>query len=223
MRRVCLFTVLFLLLISSCSKAEDSQSYEGNETLKNVLKTKGESAVWSRELESELLKERLSVHHNISDKIKLSPEILVVSNVPETELTGNTAEKIYPHLLDFGSLDTENLSKTAGDVVSDFCQALIQNIYSAETIMDSGSIFSFVFFVNDLEKQFFQSEISVSEDGSTSNPAFTDFLIGTSFLSGEEVQVPVRLFSENKICDISLFVNEKNKKIKQIKIDSIKK
>jgi len=199
-----LFSILFLF--SACSKTESDASFNGNGTLKSLLVTKGESAVWTNELESSFLTETLETHDKISKDVNLTPEVLNISD--------SDSEKIYPQLKDFGSLDTESLSSESNKIVKDFFDAVSTDLLSAESLMKSGSVFSLVFFADDLEKGF-----SGKKQAEEDSKLFTSYLIGSSYLSGQEVQIPVRLYNGKKFADITVFVDEKDNKISQLKID----
>ncbi len=112
MKRVKFFIFILPFLFSSCSQTESDSTYSVNDTLKSVLVTKGESAIWTNELEPKFLTETLESYDKVSKDIKLSPEVL---NIADSD-----AEKIYPQLKDFGSLDTESLSVSTGKIIKDF-------------------------------------------------------------------------------------------------------
>lgn len=210
MKRVCLFVFSFLFLFSACSKTDNGSSYNGNETLKSQLVTKGESAVWTNELEPKFLTETLESHEKISKSLKLSPDILNIAD--------KDTEKIFPQVRDFGSLDTEGLSPVTRKLVKDFFEAVSTDLFSAEIFMKPDSVFSLVFFADDLDKGF-----TGKKQAEENSKLFTSFLIGNSFLSGSEVQIPVRLYNGKKYADISLFVDESDNKISQIKIERMGK
>lgn len=206
MKRVYLFIFSLPFLFSACSKTESVSTYNGNDTLKSVLVTKGESAIWTGELEPKFLTETLESHDKVSKGINLSTEVL---NVADSD-----SEKIYPQLKDFGSLDTESLSVSTQNVIKEFFDAVSSDIFSAENLMKNDSVFSLVFFADDLEKGFTGKKQSDDE-----TKLFTSYLIGNSFLSGSEVQVPVRLYNGKQYADITVFIDENDNKISQLKID----
>ena len=206
MKRVKFFIFILPFLFSSCSQTESDSTYSVNDTLKSVLVTKGESAIWTNELEPKFLTETLESYDKVSKDIKLSPEVL---NIADSD-----AEKIYPQLKDFGSLDTESLSVSTGKIIKDFFDAVSSDIFSAEHLMKNDSVFSLVFFAEDLEKGFTGKKKSDDE-----SKLFTSYLIGSSFLSGSEVQIPIRLYNGKQYADITLFIDEKDNKISQLKID----
>lgn len=202
----------FILSLFSCSKAENNDQYfQNNSTLKSLVTTKGESALWTTEIEKELLTSNLSKHDEINPHLKLSTEVFAVASAKN--------EKIYPYIENFGSLDLEGMSKEAYNLAEEFAKCLCSDIYSAEKLMANDSLFSFVFLIDDLEKDVFKRKIQSSEDEEGSCK-FESYVIGSSFLSGQDVQVPLRLYTgTGRTCaDLVLFLNEKENKIKQIKI-----
>lgn len=207
-----IFLFLFLILTVSCSKGESADSYENARgPLKMTLAVKSEAAVWTNEVEGALLTEDIRKKEDIHENVRLVPETLTIVN--------SNSEKIYPFVEGFGSLDLEGFSEKGLNLAYDFCDALCEDINSAERLMAPGSMFSLVFFAEDLT-DFFEKYGSSSD----TNNAFSSYLIGQSFLSGDDVQVPVRLYFNSKehYTDIRVFLNEKEGKIKQIKIVRIK-
>ena len=198
------FECLFPLILLSCSRTEGSVSgsYD-SDTLKNLMKVKGEATLWTGEIEPEYLTESLRNHEEIAENVKLSSETF--------SIVSDKSEKIFPYIEGFGSLDIESLGEKARTNAEGFCNCLMEDFYSAESYMYSSSVFSFVFFLDDLKNGFFSEEEEMK---------FSSFVLGSSFLSGDDVQIPIRLYADSKdrFVDIYIFLNEKDGKIRQIKI-----
>lgn len=205
--RLGVLTVSFLLFFSCSHNKPGFVEANGEDTLKTLIGIKSESALWTHEIEDKALSSDLSYINGISSGVRLSPTVLSASSVGES--------KIYPTLKNFGSLNSESLKTESRNLVRGFCKSISDDLYSGVDYLEGDSLFTFIFFIDSLEKAFEGENIKSNKN------LFKDFYIGASFLSGDEVQVPVRLVKGKTNVDISLFINEKINKITQIKIDCI--
>lgn len=213
MKRFSFFTAAFFLFAVSCSNSgQVTSSATGENTLKSKVSVKSEAAIWTSELEKNILTENLSENPYIGKSVSLKPETMNVSSAFSEK------EKIYPELKGFGSLDSDDLKKESRQLVSDFCNDLIngKDLYASSKYVAKEKLFSYVFFADDLRSNI---------DSGDSEIRFSKFYIGKSFLSGKEVQIPVRLYvvSGAKYVDLSIFVSEVSSEITQIKIENIEK
>lgn len=216
-----LIFIVFSVLFAACSNSGSSSenAFDGENTLKRKVSARSENVVWTYEMEPEILTKDLSHTEGISDNVAKEPYIANLSVFQK--------EKIYPEIKDFGSLENESLKKSTYKLVSDFFSVFNSSankassetttIYDGEKYIRKDSIFTYVFFLEDLKQYFagksFGTEIS-----------FYRFVIGKSYLSGKEVQVPVRLYVKDlkNYIDVNVYVDESENLISQIKIERIK-
>lgn len=230
MKRVLSATFLLsALLFAACSNSgtSDEKLIDGENTLKHKIAAKSETSIWTYELEPETLTKDLSRSEGFSENVQVEPYIASLSIFQN--------EKIYPELKDFGSLENESLKRSTYNLVSDFFQTFITStkktnepssdgssitstIYDGEKYIRKDSIFTFVFFLEDLKLHY--------EDFGKPDSKFSfyRFEIGKSYMSGKEVQVPVRLYVKDlkNYIDVNVFVDETANLISQIKIERIK-
>lgn len=207
------FVPLSFLLVVSCSNSgQVNSTVSGENTLKSKVSVKSEAAIWTSELDKDILTEKLTENPFIGKNVTLNPEAMNVSS------QASENEKIYPELKGLGSLDSDSLKKESRKLVSDFCNDLIKgkDLYVSSKYVAKEKMFSYVFFVDDLKSNI---------DSGKHEIGFSKFYIGKSFLSGNEVQVPVRLYvnSGAKYVDLSIFLLETSSEITQIKIENIEK
>lgn len=214
MKKVFFPVISVFILLSACSAPQNgsNQASQSN-TLKTLVKTKEESAVWTRELESVRLTKSLKQTESVSDSISLSPDVLKVSSVQ--------SPYVYPRLDDFGSLDVTELPDAAWNKLCSFCDAVSKDLYSAESLFKRENLFSFVFFADDLKNKFFDGELPASDEENTD--LFTDYIPGKPFISGDDFQVPVRFFLNKDFFDSMIYISADGSKVTQIKILKIEK
>jgi len=208
MNRFIFCTVVFLFCLTACSKAQSEVQINEFKTIKALVTNKSEAAVWTNELEPGLLSATSIGEMKIAEGVYPTKNLILVAE-------SNNDEKIYPQIKDFGSLNTESLSSSSRKLAASFFDALCNDVFTAETYFKPESVFSLVFFSSDLENGFLKNR----EQKKEGEKLFTSYLIGSPFLSGSEVQVPVRLYKNKEFVDISLFIDEKQNKISQVKIE----
>lgn len=206
---------VFLLIFVSCSNPENLSTENSlDETLKSLVSVKTEAAVWTSEIEGDRLTAEYSRKDFIDQNVKVSTETVKVSSFIE--------DPVYPILSGFGSLDVSGIPVSTLDTVKNFCTDISKNIFSGESYFDKSSLFSFVFFIDDLEKSFFETKILEPEEESK-NLFFDSFICGKAFYSENQMQVPVRFYKDKNILDVLLFVSSESNKISQIKITGMEK
>ncbi|MCF0242369.1 MAG: hypothetical protein HUK25_07000 [Treponema sp.] len=214
------FLPLFLLfLFFSCSNSENvTETIDSSDSLKSLVNGKTESALWTKEIEGERLKKDISRTDYVSSSLRLTSEVMKVSSYPE--------DPVFPFIEGFASLDISNIPVSTIQIVKDFCSAISKDIYSGETFFNRESIFSFVFFIDDLENIFFNrkiDEIYIIQTEESLKPVFSNFILGKGFQSEHEIQIPVRFFYQTEHLDIILFVSTETNKFSQIKITGMEK
>ena len=202
-----LFFVFCILIFFSCSNS-GNVTYTGSdgETLKKVILNKEDAAVWTRELESVRLTKKLNQIDSVQDSVSLTPDVLKITNIQN--------EKIYPFVKDFGSLDISELNEEIYKTAQDFSDALSNDLFSVQSYFSEKSLFSYIFFLEDIKTVFFDGVIPKSEQ-----KVFDKYLIGKGYESGDEIQIPLRFYKESGNIDLSIYISKDDLKISQIKID----
>ena len=96
---VFLFLPLAIVFFSCSNGNQIDLSLGSEETLRSLSMKKEEDILWTREIESVRLTKDINTSSSVSSVIKLTPEIILLSEVEKSPL--------YPNLTGFGSLDTK--------------------------------------------------------------------------------------------------------------------
>ncbi|MBP3709847.1 MAG: hypothetical protein J6I73_05530 [Treponema sp.] len=202
---------VFSLLLASCADSKSFILVDTSETLRSQSDARDADTLWTRELEAMRLFQNIEERESIEKSIPLTPFTVIAA--------ASNYDAVYPFLSGFGSLDTSLISQELRAVLDTFVQAILSG-QSADRCMARGSLYSYVFFMNDMQagwKQFFGSDMP---EYSESHPLFSTVLYGAPFIDEQGAVIPVRLgFSRGSIDVLLCFENaEDGYKINQIEI-----
>ena len=207
---VFLFLPLAIVFFSCSNGNQIDLSLGSEETLRSLSMKKEEDILWTREIESVRLTKDINTSSSVSSVIKLTPEIILLSEVEKSPL--------YPNLTGFGSLDTREISIELKAFLNKFSES-VKKWTLDEKLMEADSLFSLILFKYDVEenwKTFFGRDFNVDEK----NPLFESFIYGEPFIAETNVIVPVRFKTNKEHLDLHLYVNTSGDfKITQILIE----
>ena len=226
---ICFAAVLFCNSLLSCSNGSQGAGVlDESTTLRSTAESLYTSTLWTEELEVDRLTAKVNAVSGISEKLNLTP--LVVS-----ARVSSDAEKIFPSLENFGSLDTTLISSPLRDMLSSFCEA-VSTYEDADRFMLKESLYTLSLFYSDFERIFStcfdfsepQASEQTPEAGESSDEApvtekkrfFDSFVLGQPFLDGRYYEVPVKFFSKEATMTLSVYCFEESGswKIDQIQI-----
>ena len=187
MKKILLAVMLFSILFFSCSKRNVISEAEQISTLKSLSEKKIKEVYWTDQSGSGRLQENISKIPGIASDLRVSPIMVLISQDQNTP--------IYPVYSDFGSLDISSLPENILSIVENFSKAIISG-EDADGFMVKSNLFNLAFFYEDMR--------------GSGRLNFTDYLIGEPFGSGDEYEVPVRLYSSSSKTDIRLFLVQEN-------------
>lgn len=161
--------ILIVALFVSCA-ASVEESEVKDETLKSSAENFERSSLWSNEIESDILKEKLPAVKNISSKATLSPASVALASVD--------SKTVFPNFKDSFSLDISSMDKDALKVLDSFFYSL-ENNADFEKYFETENLYSLVIFLHD----FFEVK-----------PNILNHVAGEPFFSDGIYQCPVRIF-----------------------------
>lgn len=228
MKKNFLAVSMLIVFFASCSQ-NSNVTYTGidADTLKKVVQNKEDAAIWTRELESVRLTKNIRQIDSVADSIRLDADVVKVTAIQ--------GEKIYPVIKDFGSLDVSEIPVNIYQSSKNFADSLSADLYSVLSFFNPSSLFSYVFFLEDLKVKFFDGalpqkpvkNVEAGDDEINSSVddfyVFDKYIIGKSFMSGSEYQVPIRFYMRSNYLDVFIYISEENNKVSQIKIVSTSK
>lgn len=241
------FLALFSFALLSCSNSTDekTQAYSF-ETLKDETLEIDSKITWTEEMEKGRLSEKLKTPDGLGNKVRKS--VLSVSAAK------NQAEKIFPSLSDFGSLDTRLVPLNLKSAVLSFCEAFSKN-ENLSSFSRKESLYNLALFSYDLNENLPEYEIFFDSEDKNENPAgnsdelknenskddsgnleksdkiekterkfFDSYKIGDPFIDGANYEVPLILFSHEKILVLETYWTLESSKwlLDQIQISQIK-
>ena len=215
------------MLIYSCKNTTETKlAYTESDTIKKSVKEKEQDITWTQEMENGRLSEKIT-----RSAVKIGPD--VIYNKEFFKISSDKKNPVYPELLDFGSLDTRNLSSSVKEKLNKFCSSISsENHTGADAYFARKYIFNYVFFVQALENgwkinfnQDYPHKKTESESESeTEEGIFTKWLFGEPFIGTEIIQIPVRFYASCGIIDVTIYLNSSgNNEIYQITINRWKK
>lgn len=241
------FLPLFSFALFSCSNSTDEKIQTSTfETLKDETIEIDSKITWTEEMEKGRLSEKLKTPDGLGNKVRKS--VLAVSAVK------NQAEEIFPSLSDFGSLDTRLIPLNLKSAIAAFCEAFSKNqslsAFSRKESLYSLALFfydlnenlpEYAIFFDSKEKNENLAENpngnseEVSKDDSV-NPEksdkiekiekkfFDSYKIGEPFIDGANYEIPLILFSHEKIITLETYWTLENSKwlLDQIQISQIR-
>lgn len=197
--------ILIVALFVSCA-ASVEESEVKDETLKSSAENFERTSLWSNEIESDILKEKLPAVKNISSKATLSPVSVALASVD--------SKPVFPNFKDSFSLDISSMDKDALKVLDSFFYSL-ENNADCEKYFETENLYSLVIFLHDF------SEMKKNVLNHT---------VGEPFFSDGIYQCPVRIFlktndKKNSSVDIYAYLKKTNQewKIFQLEIFSLNK
>ncbi len=224
---------LFSFVLFSCSNSADEKIQAAAfETLKEETLEIDSKITWTEEMEKGRLSEKLKMPEGLGSKVRKS--VLSVSAVK------NQKEDIFPSLAGFGSLDTRLIPLNLKSAISAFCEAFSRN-ENLSSFSRKESLYNFALFGYDLNEifpeyaLFFSSEAKneTSDENSkvdsgklekSEKKFFDSCKIGEPFIDGANYEVPLILFSDEKILALETYWTIENSKwlLDQIQISQIK-
>lgn len=200
-----LFLFFILSVFFSCSNSNVSDISEIKENLFTKTNKEQSKNLWTRELESVRLVQKIDEDAKVLSTIKLTPEVI---NVSEIEFTD-----VYPFLDGFGSLNLSEIDENLLNFINESAKN-IQYFTLEKLKYENTSKQSVVFFMNDLKEnysvKFNQKFPELSEEVQNSENAvkvFSSYLIGEPIVDEKNIIVPIRFFNEKKFVDIQFYIN----------------
>lgn len=200
-----LFLFFILSVFFSCSNSNVSDISEVKENLFTKTNKEQSKILWTRELESVRLVQKIDEDAKVLSTIKLTPEVI---NVSEIEFTD-----VYPFLDGFGSLNLSEIDENLLNFINESAKN-IQYFTLEKLKYENTSKQSVVFFMNDLKENFSvkfnQKFPELSEEVQNSENAvkvFSSYLIGEPIVDEKNIIVPIRFFNEKKFVDIQFYIN----------------
>ncbi|WP_296012568.1 hypothetical protein [uncultured Treponema sp.] len=197
--------ILIVALFVSCA-ASVEESEVKDETLKSSAENFERISLWSNEIESDILKEKLPVVKNISSKTALSPASVALASVD--------SKPVFPNFKDSFSLDISSMDKDALKILDSFFYSL-ENNADYEKYFETENLYSLVIFLHDFSEM---------------KPDILNHAAGEPFFSGGIYQCPVRIFlkandRKNSSVDVYAYLKKTNQewKIFQLEIFSLNK
>ena len=223
---------IFSILMFSCNNTSETKLvYTESETIKRSVEEREKETTWTHEIEADRLSERIT-----RSSMKLGSDVSYTKDL--FKISKTRQEPVYPEFSDFGSLDTRNLRPAIKEKLNNFCKSISAiNHSGADAFFSKKYIFNYVFFINDLEKNwklYFEKDYPAekatdttsadTEISSDENTIFTKWTFGQPFVGAEIMQIPVRFYASCGIIDVTVFLNSSgNNEIYQITIDRWKK
>ncbi|WP_296028751.1 hypothetical protein [uncultured Treponema sp.] len=194
--------ILIVALFVSCA-ASVEESEVKDETLKSSAENFERISLWSNEIESDILKEKLPAVKNISSKTALSPSSVALASVD--------SKPVFPNFKDSFSLDISSMDKDALKVLDSFFYSL-ENNADCEKYFETENLYSLVIFLHDFSEM---------------KPNILNHVAGEPFFSDGIYQCPVRIFfkandKKNSSVDVYAYLKKTNQewKIFQLEIFS---
>ncbi len=194
--------ILIVALFVSCA-ASVEESEVKDETLKSSAENFERISLWSNEIESDILKEKLPAVKNISSKTALSPVSVALASVD--------SKPVFPNFKDSFSLDISSMDKNALKILDSFFYSLESNA-DCEKYFETENLYSLVIFLHDF------SEVKTN---------VLNHAAGEPFFSDGIYQCPVRIFlkandKKNSSVDVYAYLKkiEQEWKIFQLEIFS---
>lgn len=206
--------VLFSFFIGCSNTQNEELFYNDIDTIKEYVLDKENNITWTKEIEGEILLQDISSNSSIQKTEFYTPEAVKVLK--------NYQNPVFPSIDNFGSLNTENLSKQTKEFLNEFCTEISNNIYSnPDRYFKNSFIFNYVFFRKELIDNwpvFFNTEFPVLPEDFNQNteesennqdkkepiPIFTKWYLGEPFVGEDLVEVPVRFFTQNGNIDVTI-------------------
>ena len=194
--------ILIAAFFVSCEASVEELEVK-DETLKNSAENFERISLWSNEIESDILKEKLPAVKNISSKTALSPSSVALASVD--------SKPVFPNFKDSFSLDISSMDKDALKVLDSFFYSL-ENNADFEKYFETENLYSLVIFLHDFSEM---------------KPNILNHVAGEPFFSDGIYQCPVRIFlkandEKNSSVDVYAYLKkiEQEWKIFQLEIFS---
>ncbi len=238
------FVTLFSFALLSCSNSTDEKiQTPALETLKDETLEIDSKITWTEEMEKGRLSGKLKTPDGLGNKVRKS--VLSVSAAK------NQAEEIFPSLADFGSLDTRLVPLNLKSAISSFCEAFSKN-ENLLSFSRNESLYNLALFSYDLNENLPEYAVFFDSEDKNENPAkisdelknenskvysgnlekpdkiekefFDSYKIGEPFIDGVNYEVPLILFSHEKILSLETYWTLESSKwlLDQIQISKIK-
>lgn len=203
---IAFFSLIFLFF--SCSNGQDEQglgiTYDN--TLRKQFQSRFEGVNWTEELDAELIADRKKLAPNLFSRRSLSTvEAASVISVPD-------AEKIYPSVAGFGSIDVREIPSSLRTMLTGFCSNLLRVSHDRTR----GGLYSAL--ASDILSGR-QYMLSIYLYDTAAYPAADRFFLGSPMIQGEYYEIPVLFHSSEGNWIVSLYavLQEDVWKIEQIR------
>lgn len=198
-----LFPVTFLFI--SCADSSGSKiSSSEFLTLKEEVLDFNKKTNWTDAIEPDRLSSNIKKVNKIASNVKLSSTSLAARSFTEDEI-------LYPHLKGFGSLNTALVPPGLRTLISDFYEAFSAG-KSLVSLTKTESIYVLALFYYSLKNNFpeYDAFVSKIKEGNSKDDSklFNRIIIGEPFIEGINYMVPLRLYSDEKTLDLTLFCAE---------------
>lgn len=174
-------------LCLSCSMEKVHLEEEEDLTLRKTVNTISSETFWTQELDASILSESVKGADGVSRSTTALPENVFASGNEEDYVP------VYPGLKDFPTLDTRILNQSAKSNLNGFCNAVVEK-KSADSFMDSSSIYALVIFNYDINRE---------------GKKFNRYVLGQPFLCDDLYQCPVRFFEKSGYTDVVVYLDTK--------------
>lgn len=215
-----IYSLTFLFFIISCSDSSGAKINSSEfSTLKEEVQDFNKKTNWTDAIEPDRLSANIQRVDKIASNVRLSSTVLAARTV-------NKDENLYPHLKGFGSLDTTLIPPALKTLVTNFYESFSSG-ESLVGLTKTESLYVLALFYYNLKNYFPEYEAFVSKKNENNSidevRLFKKIIIGEPFIEGVNYMIPVRLVSEEKTIDLSLFCAENNGswKIDQIQINFV--
>lgn len=180
--------ILIIAFFVSCA-ASVEESEVKDETLKSSAENFERISLWSNEIESDILKEKLPGIKNVSSKTALSPASVALAFID--------SKSVFPNFKDSFGLDISSMDKEALKILDSFFYSFEKN-EDCEKYFEAESLYSLVIFLHDF------SEIKAN---------VLNHVAGEPFFSDGIYQCPVRIFlksndKKNSSADIYAYLKK---------------
>lgn len=193
------FFILIIFLVSCKNQSENKLSFSEENTIKKSVLEKENDITWSKELDANRLKESISAK-------KLSDD--VINSIDIMKILPDFQKDIYPEFENFGKLDSSSLTVILKEKITNICTEIAEGKEDKiKSSFNSNYIFNFVFFINDLKKEW---EKNFGIDFPENEVLFNKWIIGEPFFGEKILQVPVRFYCNNGTVDVTLYMNIEN-------------
>lgn len=193
---------IIIFSLSGCRNFNADSNNGENISLQKSVKNHEENVSWTRELEKGRLTQKIDSNDFVKNSLKLNPQTMIALEASKSKFP------VYPEVEGFASLDISDLDSEVVEKINLFFLSYLKQ-KPCDSFMEENSIYSLVLFNYDFGKLNFTKSL-------------TDWYIGKPFLLENMLEVPVRIFDKEKICDVKFYFKLNNTK-EEINAEAIDK